>query len=191
MTPSEIDRYVKILREGGVVACATETLIGLLADARNEQAVERVVEIKRRGTQSAIAVLIPGVRTVPTVAREFPPAAERLADAHWPGPLTILLPARSDLHPALVHEGKIGVRVPGESPALELCRAFGAPLTATSANRTGEPPARTADEARAALGDDVDAIVPEDAPGGAPSTLVDATVDPPRVLREGAVVLSD
>ena len=189
MSPADVDRYVRILREGGVVACATETLIGLLADARNEAAVERVVEIKRRGAQSAIAVLIPGVRTVPTVARDFPAAAEQLADAHWPGPLTILLHARDDIPAALVHEGKIGVRVPGESPALELCRAFGGPLTATSANRSGDPPARTADEARAALGADVDAVVPADAPGGAPSTLVDATVDPPRVIRKGAIAL--
>jgi L-threonylcarbamoyladenylate synthase len=164
--------------------------MGLLADARNARAVERVVAIKRRFAPSAIAVLLPGVRTVPMVATEFPAAAERLADEHWPGPLTILLPARDDLPAALVSDGKIGVRVPGESPALELCRAFGGPLTATSANRSGEPPARTADEARAAVGDDVDAIVPADAPGGAPSTLVDATVDPPRVLREGALALS-
>ncbi len=185
------EAYVAVLRRGGVVACATETLVGLLADATNASAVERVLRIKRRPAEHAVAVLIPEAAAARAVAEAVPEPARRLAEAHWPGPLTLLLRARPDIPAPLVHDGKIGVRVPGSSPALDLVRAFGGPLTATSANRTGEPPARTIAEARAALGDEVDAYVPGDAPGGLPSTVVDTTVTPFRVLRQGAVTLED
>jgi L-threonylcarbamoyladenylate synthase len=99
--------------------------------------------------------------------------------------------ARASVPAALVRDGKIGVRVPGPSPALELCRAFGGPLTATSANRSGEPAARTSAEARAALGDEVDAYVPGEAPGGPPSTVIDVTETPFRLVRAGAIRITE
>jgi L-threonylcarbamoyladenylate synthase len=187
VTPGELARYVEVLRRGGVVACATETLVGLLADALDHDAVERVARIKGRPEESPIAVLIPAFESAATVASSFPDQAQCLALRHWPGPLTLILPARPGVPSPLTRDGTIGVRVPGPSPALDLCRAFGGPLTATSANRTGEPPARTAAEVEAALGAELDAIVPADAPGGLPSTVVDATVSPPRVVLAGAI----
>jgi L-threonylcarbamoyladenylate synthase len=108
-------------------------------------------------------------------------------EAYWPGPLTILLEAKLGLNPRITRDGKVGVRVPGPSPAADLVRAFGHPLTATSANRTGEPPLRSADELPAALAKGVDGAAPGVSPGGAPSTLIDATATPMQILRAGAI----
>jgi L-threonylcarbamoyladenylate synthase len=179
---------VEVLRRGGVVACPTETWLGLLADARNEAAIERVAELKGRPADLPIALILPNTEALAEVAAEAPTAASRaLIEQHWPGPLTILVMAARSLSPWLTRDGKVGVRVPGPSPAADLVRAFGHPLTATSANRTGEPPIRSIDDLPDALRAGVDAVVPGLSPGGPPSTLVDATVEPIQILRAGAI----
>ena len=182
-----LQALVDVLERGGVVACPTETWLGLLADASNERAVRRVAELKGRPADMPIALLLPSTDSIRVVALDLPPAAEALMEAHWPGPLTLLVPARPELDPRLVKDGKVGVRVPGPSPAAELTRAFGRPLTATSANLSGQPPVRSVDELPATLADGIDALVPGVCPGGAPSTLVDASETPMRILRAGAV----
>ena len=178
--------FLAILRRGGVVACATETLVGLLADALDPDAVDRVARIKGRPADEPIALLVPDLAAAERLG-ELSTEARVLAERFWPGPLTLVVRARPGLPAPLVRDGRVGIRVPGPSPALSLVRAFGGALTATSANRSGEPPARTAAEARATLETEVDAIVPADAPGGAPSTVIDTTVTPPVVLRRGAI----
>jgi len=181
--------FVALLRAGEVVACPTETLIGLLADALSAEAVDKVVALKHRAALDPIAVLLPDAAAVALVARPLSARARMLALRHWPGPLTIVSWARDGLPEPLVRDGKIGMRVPGASVALDLVRVFAGPLTATSANRSGEPPARTVADVRASLGADLgeDAIVPADAPGGAASTVVDVTTDPPTIVRAGAI----
>jgi L-threonylcarbamoyladenylate synthase len=99
----------------------------------------------------------------------------------------LLLRAKPGLSPRLVRDGKVGVRVPGPSPAAQLTRAFGHALTATSANLTGEPPLRSADELPPALAEGIDGSVPGVSPGGAPSTLLDTTTAPMTILRAGAI----
>jgi L-threonylcarbamoyladenylate synthase len=183
----QLEPYLSLLRRGGVVACATETLFGLLADALNEQAVARVSAIKRRRPDDPVAVLVPSLQAAEELVAEFSGPARQLAGRYWPGPLTLVMRARVDLPAALTRHGKIGIRVPGDSPALDLVRAFGGALTATSANRTSEPAAVTAEQVRASLGGEVDAVVPGAAPGGPPSTVLDVTRQPPLVLRAGAV----
>src|SRR5690242_11249727 len=132
MHASERDAFVRILRAGGVIACPTETLQGLLADALDPAAVARVVALKRRGNDP-IALLVPDLAALDSLIEgELPAQARSLAETHWPGPLTLVLRARAGLDPALALQGTIGVRVPGASPALDLVRAYGAPLTATS-----------------------------------------------------------
>ncbi len=180
---------VRVLSRGGVVACPTETLFGLLADALNPEAVARVSYIKGRRTEDPIAVLAPSVPMAFQLASELPEVATELAELYWPGPLTLVLRAVSGLPAPLLRDAKIGVRVPGPSPALELVRAFGGPLTATSANRTGQQPAVDAEQIVAEFGDEVDAVVPGRAPGGLPSTVVDPTQKPVRVVRAGAIQL--
>ncbi len=182
---------VDALKHGGVVACPTETWLGLLADARNEAAIERVAELKGRPPSMPIALLLPDAAAIAEVALPPSERARALIERHWPGPLTILLPARPGLSPRLTHEGKVGVRVPGPSPASDLVRAFGHPLTATSANRTGEPPLRRADRLPPEIAAGLSGSVPGAAPGGAPSTLIDTTTTPMRVLRQGAVTVDE
>lgn len=186
LAPEALRALIAHLRAGGVVACATETLFGLLADARSEAAVARVVSLKRRGGDP-IALLAPDLARVEEIAA-LTPAARALAARHWPGPLTLVVRARVSLPAALLRDGTVGVRVPGASAAREVVRAFGGPLTATSCNLAGQPAAETDAEARAYFPEGV-VIVPGRAPGGPPSTLVDATAEVPRVLRRGAIAL--
>ncbi len=188
MSHASLERYVLALQAGGVVACPTETLQGLLADALSADAVDRVVALKRRGPDP-IAIMIPNLAALDSVAEPVSDAVLTLARAHWPGPLTLVVRARAHLPARLVMDGKIGVRVPGPSPALDLVRAFGGPLTATSANLSGQPAARTELEVRAYFPEGLAEQVPGDAPGGAPSTVVDATGKVPRLIRSGAVTL--
>lgn len=178
---------VEVLRQGGVVACPTETWLGLLADARREAAIEKVATLKGRPADMPIALLLPHAEAIAEVALPPSQAAQALMDAHWPGPLTVLLKARPGLSRRLVRDGKVGVRVPGPSPAAALTRAFGHALTATSANLSGAPPLRRAAELPAALGVQVDGSVSGASPGGPPSTLIDTTVTPMVVLRPGAI----
>jgi L-threonylcarbamoyladenylate synthase len=180
--------YVQVLRRGGVVACPTETLQGLLADARSPAAVARVVAIKHRGS-APIALILPDIAALAEVALPLAPRAQALAVRHWPGPLTLVVRARPDLPSALVQDGRVGVRVPGASLALDLARAFGGPLTATSANPSGLPAARTEADVRRYFPSELDAIVSGDAPGGEASTVVDVSGPVVRVIRAGAVVL--
>jgi L-threonylcarbamoyladenylate synthase len=184
---TELNRLVHLLAEGGVIACPTETLVGLLADAFNEEAVARVCELKGRDPSQPIGVLLPDLEALASVVTEVTPLARRLALRHWPGPLTLVLPVRAGLPAGLAKDGKIGVRVPGESPALDLVRAFGGALTATSANKSGQPAARTEHEARAAFPEGLAAFVSGDAPGGPASTVVDVSGPEPIVLRAGAI----
>jgi L-threonylcarbamoyladenylate synthase len=186
----ELPRLVALLRGGGVIACPTETLVGLLADARNPDAVAEVCRLKGRAPEQPIGVLIPDLSALDPLVLEIPERARKLAVQHWPGPLTLILRARPGLPPALLRDGKLALRVPGPSPALELVRAFGAPLTATSANRTGEPAARDEHEARTIFGDELAAIVPGAAGGGEASTIVDASGPELRLLRPGPISLS-
>jgi L-threonylcarbamoyladenylate synthase len=179
--------FVKVLEEGGVVACPTETWLGLLADARNPKAVRRVSELKGRPREMPIALLLPNALALAEVALTPSAGAKALFEAHWPGPLTILLLAKPGLSPRLVRDGKVGVRVPGSSPAAELVRAFGHPVTATSANPSGEPPLRSIDELPPSMVRGLGGMVPGVAPGGAPSTLIDSTTTPMQVLRPGAI----
>lgn len=191
MNAQQLAYFVALLRSGGVLACATETLQGLLANALDAEAVARVVTVKRRSSDP-IAVLLPDLAALSLVSDQpLSPAARTLVDAYWPGPLTLVVPARAGLPHALAPHGTVGVRIPGPSPALELVRAFGGPLTATSCNPSGQPSARTEQEARGYFAAQLAGFVPGDAPGGAPSTVVDVSGPELRVLRRGAVTIAD
>jgi len=179
-----IDEAVEVLRAGGLVASPTETLVGLLADARRGEVVAKVVAAKGRADDAPIGVLVPDLATARALC-DLGDEGERLA-VHWPGPITIVASAREPLPAPLLKDGKLGMRVPGSSLAAELVRAFGGPLTATSANLSGAP--AVSDTARLdAVRERVDLVVEGRSPGGLPSTVVDVTETPPRILRAGAV----
>src|SRR4051812_47326030 len=124
--PGELDelhRAVAHLKAGGVVAVANETFFGLCADARRGSAVDAVFALKGREETKASALLIPDVETWEPLVTEVPSLARRLAARFWPGPLTIALSAHECVHPLLKYRGKVAVRVPGPSAALDLARA--------------------------------------------------------------------
>ncbi|MFL5755434.1 MAG: L-threonylcarbamoyladenylate synthase [Chloroflexota bacterium] len=179
---------VAILRAGGIVAIPTDTVYGIAADIRVPGAIERLFAAKNRPPDKAIALLLADV-TQADVLGVTNAIARSLAEAFWPGGLTLVLPARpgADLPEVLGGGGTVGVRVPDHPSPRALAAAVG-PLATTSANRSGEPEAGTADEIIALLGDAIELVLDGGPARGAPaSTVVDTTRDPPRILRTGAI----
>lgn len=177
---------ISILDLGGLIAYPTDTLYGLGADALVEEAVAKVFAAKGRPDGVALPVLVAGVEDVKHVAR-LTPLGRRLAAEHWPGALTLVLPALGTVPDNLLAGGDtVAVRVPDAPWALALAEHFG-PVTATSANRHGEPAARSAWEAETVPG--LDLVVDGGTLPGTASTIVDATGTEPRVIRPGALVI--
>ena len=155
------------------------------------QGIARLFEAKARSSAKAIAVLISALDELERVAVEISPQARRLANAYWPGPLTLILRRHPALPASLSPLPTIGVRVPDHPVALALLRATG-PMAVTSANLSGQADAITAAEVAAQLGGRVDLILDGGvAQGGTPSTVVDCTADALRVVREGPVSLEN
>lgn len=177
------------LRRGEVIAFPTETLYGLGADALNSAAVEKVYRLKGRDPANPIPVLVADRAMLALLVKDVPSLAERLIAAFWPGPLTLVLPARSNIPRPLVNSsGGIGVRMSSQPIADELVRALGGPLTATSANPSGMPAARTIDEARDYFSGVIDIFID----GGklsskTGSTVVEILGDRLRIIRSGDV----
>ena len=190
-SPSDLPRLarsvIQIVGDGGIVAVPTETYYGLGVDPFNQQAVDRLLQLKGRGDGKPILVLIGKRAQLLMLVQNIPPVATVLMDAFWPGPLTILFAAHSSLpHNLTAGTGTVGVRLSSCRALVELLSVAG-PLTGTSANRAGGSPAQVAGQVQASLGDDIDLIVDAGpTPGGLPSTVVDAR-DAVRVVREGAV----
>jgi L-threonylcarbamoyladenylate synthase len=182
---------VEALRRGALVVAPTETLLGLLGDALRPAAVRRAARLKRRPAGEPFPVLLPSARAAALLARSFPAPLRRLARRFWPGPLTLLLPARPGLPPALVGpDGTVAVRVPGPSAAALLVRRFGGPLLATSANPRGAPPPANTADLSPALRRSVAVVVPGRARATRPSTIVGWTGRGYRVVRRGAIPVS-
>jgi len=182
-------RAAAILRDGGVVAYPTDTLYGLAADPASAAAMAQLYRIKGRPVDLAVPLIASGVDQVESAGAVLAPASRRLAARFWPGPLTLIVPAWSGLD-ARVHAGlwTVAIRVPDHPVATMLARLCGWPITSTSANKSGEAATGDPGVVRAALGDGLDALIDAGpSPGGAPSTIVDARSDTPRLLRAGAV----
>jgi len=158
--PETLSETVAALSRGEVIAFPTETLYGLGADALNAAAVERVFQLKGRDPANPIPVLIADRAMLSRLVLDVPPLAETLIARFWPGPLTIVLPARSDIPRPLVNAaGAVGVRISSQPIAVELVRALGNPLTATSANPSGKPPARTVEQAMGYFSGEIEIFV--------------------------------
>lgn len=189
VTPAEIGRAAEVLRAGGLVAFPTETVYGLGADAAQPAAVRRVFTVKGRPADHPVIVHLAGVDGLVDWAAEVPPAARRLAEACWPGPLTVIV--RRAPHVADEVTGgleTVGVRVPDQPVALALLREFGGGIAAPSANRFGRVSPTTAAHVRADLGDDVDLVLDGgECRVGVESTIVDCSGDDPAILRLGGL----
>lgn len=187
--PDDIAEAVEVLRRGGLVAFPTETVYGLGADASNAGAVARIFAVKGRPTSHPLIVHLPDAEALGGWAVDVPTEARRLAEACWPGPLTLLLRRSARVSPAVTGgRDTVGLRVPDHPLALELLRGFGGGVAAPSANRFGGVSPTTAEHVRADLGDAVDLVL-DGGPCrvGVESTIVDFTTGVPEVLRPGGV----
>ena len=184
-----IHRAVEILRRGGLVAFATETVYGLGADATNASAVALIFAAKGRPSTNPLIVHVADAQIARRYVTDWPKIADRLAEHFWPGPLTIVLP-KSDKIPAEVTAGRmtVGLRVPNHPMALALLREFDGPVAAPSANRANHISPTRAEDVRAELGDAVDLIL-DGGPCtvGIESTVIDLTGEHPRILRPGGI----
>jgi tRNA threonylcarbamoyl adenosine modification protein (Sua5/YciO/YrdC/YwlC family) len=199
--PSErLDLALEVLRREQAVALPTETFYGLAVDCLSSAALRRVNAIKKKAADSPILLLMADADQAETVADPLPDAFRFLAERFWPGPLTLVVRARPEV-PDEVSGGRgtVALRVPGLALPRMLAQRLGRPISGPSANRTGEPPCRTAAEVARAFpegggegGESEIAMLLDGGPtaGGAPSTIVDLTQEEPCVLREGLLPLS-
>ncbi|HET6947931.1 MAG TPA: L-threonylcarbamoyladenylate synthase [bacterium] len=186
-------RALEVLRRGGVLVYPTDTVYGVGCRIDQEAAVRRIYALKGRAPTEPLPVLLADPAQLDEYGTAISAAARRLAALYWPGALTIVV-RRSTRMPALVAGGgeTIGLRVPGHPLPRALIRELGVPIVGTSANSHGAPPPLTAQQVVFDLGDRVDLVIDGGrASLGRESTVIDATVDPPRVLRQGAIILGD
>ena len=175
-----IARAAKILRSGGLVAFPTETVYGLGANLLNKKGIARLYRVKRRPRGKPFTVHIENTLVIKTLGCKITKAAKTLADKYWPGPLTIILNCKNGK--------KIGFRMPDNKVALKLIKEAGVPVAAPSANISGEAPPTSAEDVLKQLAGSIDILLdagPTEI--GVESTVIDMTVTPPRILREGAI----
>ena len=179
---------VDVLRGGGIVAYPTDTLYGLAVDPRNDAAVSRLFDLKGRSAASAVP-LIAGNADQASAAGQLGDVESRLVRAFWPGPLTIVVPARAGLSPQLLAGGTtVAIRVPAHDLARALADGLGFSVTSTSANRSGSPPVADPAALDNAILGGVDLVLDDGvSPGGPPSTIVEVTKEGVRLVRAGAV----
>lgn len=183
--------FLAVLGRGGVAALPTESFFGLLADAGRPDAIERLLSLKPRGADKGMPLVLSSRDDWGALVAELPNGAAALADAFWPGGLSIALRAAPSVDPRLLLDGRIAVRLPGASATRELVASYGRPLTATSANLPGEPPATTPRAVELsfprALENGLLAVWNETSPGGLPSTMVVFDDGRAWIARDGAV----
>lgn len=186
-----ITRALQILKKGGIVAYPTESFYALGVMINNETALKRLYALKKRPLEKAMPLIIGNKGALVSIVKSIPLQAEKLIKKFWPGPLTIIFEAK-DIVPELLTGKKktVAARIPGDSFALYLAKAAGFPITATSANLSGKAPAQEPQEVMDYFGEGIDLIIAGGkTPGGKPSTIIDVTVTPPKILREGAILL--
>ena len=180
---------LEALKRGDVIVFPTETFYGLGADALSANAVERVVSLKGRNLDSPIAVIAADQEMLVSLVTEIPPVAQTLINRFWPGPLTVVLPAKKGLpQPLLNRDRKIGVRISSHPLARRLTRELGRPITATSANPSVMEPARTIQEARSYFAGQIEIFLDAGTLRGKKgSTVVEVIQNQLRIIREGEI----
>jgi L-threonylcarbamoyladenylate synthase len=189
MTDSSYGCALATLNRGEVIVFPTETLYGLGADALNEFAVDKVFHLKGRDPMNPIPVLVSDEKMLGEIVQDVSPLAKRLMEHFWPGPLTLVLPARAHVPKPLTNvTGGIGVRISSQPIATRLVRALGRPLTATSANPSGKPPARTLLEARNYFAAPVDIFIDGGPlPSARGSTVAEIQGERLTIIRSGEI----
>lgn len=180
---------VDILKNGGIVVYPTETFYGLGVKFDMEDSLKKLYDIKQRPEEKAMPLIIANKELLTVITASMNKTAVSLMDRFWPGPLTLIFPAKENLSEYITAgTHKVAVRIPGESFALYLAITASFPITATSANLSGTSPAQDAETVIRYFGDKIDLIIDGGTTsGGLPSTIVDVTGDEIKLLREGAV----
>lgn len=188
---SIIQKAVLLMKRGGVVAFPTETLYGLGVNAYSEKAVMEVFKIKGRGYEKPIPILIDRKEALPELVSQVSETAKHLIEEFWPGGLTIIFEASPKLTRLLTgNTGKIGIRMSSNAVAHELVKEMAGPITATSANISGQKACTAAIEVHGTLADGVDLIIDGgETKGNLGSTIVDVTSTPAKIVRKGVVSL--
>ncbi len=184
-----LSRAIDVLLKGGIVAFPTETFYGLGVKYDNEDALRRLYEVKHRPKEKAMPLLVPSIKTALTLCKN-PSLLERmLMERYWPGPLTIVLKAQEDLSTYLTAgTGRVAMRIPGKSFALRLVKQAGFPITATSANISGKPPADNPQKVIDYFDDRIDLVIDGGKTYGIePSTIVEVVEGRVKILRKGIV----
>ena len=190
-----LSKATEIIRDGGLVAFPTETVYGIAADATNPSAIKRIYEAKGRNKSKPILVLISHMDDLSCLVQYVPKRVERLMDACWPGPLTLVLPRASDCNVSRIACAgleTLALRVPENPAAQDLLTTFSGPIAAPSANISGSVSPTRADHISDSLLDKTDLIL-DGGPCkiGLESTVLDLTLDQPRILRHGAIPLEN
>ena len=191
--PEFINQAARMIKDGGIVAFPTRYLYGLGADALNHDAVDRIFEIKKRSHYKPILILIHQQEDLARLAKNVSANALQIMNHFWPGEITVVVDAADMLPQNLTAgSGKIGVRLPQHPVAVALVKAVQGPITATSANLAGKKGCARIDDLDPRIAERLDIIL-DAGPlkGGIGSTIVDVTIDPPVILREGAVSAKD
>jgi L-threonylcarbamoyladenylate synthase len=187
--PSAISHSLDVLTHGGLVVFPTDTVYGLAALPFQAQTIERLYIVKGRNSQKAIGILLGDRDHLGLVTSAMNPLATRLAEAFWPGPITLVVPRHPNLPYVLTPDETIGVRMPDHPFALALLRQSG-PLAVTSANLSGKENTVTAQEVLDQLRGRIHLVLDGGRiSGGVPSTVVDCTGDQPKILRPGPIIL--
>jgi len=185
----QFEQAVMVLNEGGIVGFPTETFYGLGVDIFNDQAVDSLFRLKKRDYSKPILVLISDLNMLSGIVSEVPSMYENLMERFWPGPLTLIFPASANLSPLITGStNTVGVRISPHPVAAELCRRWGRPLTATSANLSGGIPASNVKEVVEIFGDNINYVVDGgNTPGNKCSTVVGMDKSGLCLIRQGQI----
>ena len=184
-----VDRVANAVSEGQIIVCPTDTLYALVADAKNLTATERIYAIKSRSTDQPLPIIAADVQQVNDQVGALSQLGERLASIFWPGPLTLVVSAHTALgDQCKAADGSVAVRVPDQNFTREVISEVGHPVTATSANVSGDTAISRIGDLSQEIRDGVDLIIDVGTlAGGAPSTIVDVRYSTPILIRDGAV----
>jgi len=190
---ADLNRAVAVLNNGGIVAFPTETYYGFAVDPFNPMALNHLFTLKQRDTAKPILTLVDDRKSLSVLVHEVPIVYLQLMEKFWPGPLTLIFPARIDLPTLLTGAtGTVGVRQSSHPFARQLLRAFGKPITATSANISGRDAAVDAHEVRSQFGSRIDMIFDGGpTPGKTGSTIIGVEESRIKLIREGVIPYDD
>jgi L-threonylcarbamoyladenylate synthase len=184
-----LNQAIGSLKKGNIIAYPTETFYGLGVKFNMEDSLQKLCDMKQRPQDKAMPLIIGSKNLLHLITEYVNCKAVLLMERFWPGPLTLLFAAKQDVSRYITGgTGKVGVRVPGGSFALHLAKMAKFPITATSANLSGMPPAKDAETVIRYFGDKIGLTIDGGStPGGLPSTIVDVTGEEIKILREGAI----